>query len=100
MGFVREINSQQDEFMISMLIFIDFLLCYFDFAPSLVACLLANMTGFVKRAVFYEEPVEAVMVRCAFSTVWLTINLTILQLIITKVGMIYTEAEVLRKGND
>ena len=57
MGFVREINSQQDEFFISILIFIDFLLCYFDFAPSLVACLLANMTGFVKRAVFYEEPV-------------------------------------------
>ncbi len=40
------------------------------------------------------------MVRFAFATIWLIINLTILQLIITKVGMIYTEAEVLRKGND
>ncbi len=57
MGFVREINSQQDELLNSMLILIDFLLAYFDFAPSLVACLLANMTAFVKRVVFYEEPV-------------------------------------------
>ena len=82
------------------LILIDFSLSYFDFAASLIASLLALMTVYVKRAVFFEEPAQELAISCVLSMILLTMNVTIIHLIVTKVGFIYTELEVLRKGND
>ncbi len=89
-----------EEFLISIVILVDFLLDYFHFAPSLIASLIALGTVSVKRALFFNEPVRELAVSYLTSAVWLTINVSIIHLIITKVGFIYTEAEVLRKGND
>ena len=82
------------------LILLDFLISYFDFAASLVASLLALMAVYVKRAVFFQEPVQELATSCMLSMLLLTMNLTIIHMIITKVGFIYTEVIVLRKGND
>ncbi len=49
---------------------------------------------------FFKEPIGELAVSYVTSAVILTINICIIHLIITKVGFIYTEAEVLRKGND
>ena len=39
-------------------------------------------------------------VSCMMSIVWQMLKVVLIHLVITKVGMIYIEAEVLREGND
>ncbi len=86
--------------MTTLLILVEFLLDYFDFAPSLIASLIGLGTVPVKRALFFNEPIGELAVSYFTSAIWLTFNLSIIHLIITKVGFIYIEAEVLRMGND
>ena len=55
----------------------------------------------IGRAVFYAEPLDGKLIFATFSgMIMLTINLLVFHLIITKVGMIYVEAEILRTGNE
>ena len=55
---------------------------------------------FFRRALLYDEDVGGLVIGYVLSVVWLTVNLIFIHLILTKVGMIYIDAEVLREGND
>lgn len=52
-GLVMDINRAAETMLTVLMIHIDFLLCYFDFAPGLIASLFALVLNFVKRAVFF-----------------------------------------------
>ena len=55
---------------------------------------------FFRRALLYDEDVGGLVIGYVLTVVWLTANLIYIHLILTKVGMIYIDAEVLREGND
>ncbi len=67
--------------------------------PSMISGIISLLPLFAKRAVFYEEPIEDLAVSCVSTVLWMIINMIIIHLVITKVGMIYIDAEVLREGN-
>ena len=55
----------------------------------------------ISRAVFYAEPIGGREIFIAVSTMLiLSLNLLVFHLIMSKVGMIYCEAEILRTGNE
>ena len=55
----------------------------------------------IGRVVFYAEPFDGKLIFATISGMFmLSINLLVFHLIITKVGMIYVEAEILRTGNE
>ncbi len=54
---------------------------------------------YVKRGVFYEEPAVDLAINCFGTLIWLALTLSFYHLVITKVGMVYIDAEVLREGN-
>ena len=66
----------------------------------MVASLFALSTTIVKRAVFHEDNVSDLCILCVMYMVLLTISLTIIHLIVTKVGLIYTEMRVLYQSNE
>ena len=53
-----EINEPQDVTLTTVGIYLNFVLCYFDFVPSVVCVNLGLIPVFVKRAVFFDEPIE------------------------------------------
>ena len=55
---------------------------------------------FFRRALLYEEDVGGLVIGYVITVVYLTVNLIYIHLILTKAGMIYIDAEVLREGND
>lgn len=99
-GLPQELNNNSETLLLVLNIQMDFVLCYFEFAPGLIASLLAIVLTYTKRAVFFEEAIGGLSIDCVISIIWVTMNLVIIHLIISKVGMIYTDAEVLRDGND
>ena len=78
----------------------DFWLHYFDFTPGLISGLISLFPLYFKRAVFHQESKLDLAFSCGFTTLWMIVTLIFVHLIITKVGMIYINAEVLREGND
>ena len=95
-----EINLTRDVTYSSFMIYLNFWLCYFDPVASLIASSLALVPVFVKRGVFHLEPATDLAVNFASVFLWQCMNLWFIHLIITKVGMIYIDAEVLREGNN
>ena len=77
----------------------DFLMHYFYFKPSLISGIASLLPLYVKRAVFYEEPTEDIAMSCVGTVIWLALTLMFNHLVISKVGMVYIDAEVLREGN-
>ena len=63
----------------------------------------ANLTlisVLAKRVIFYNEPIEGKIVTYIIMVLWQSANMICIHLVITKVGMIYIDTEVLREGND
>ena len=79
-----------------MIINMNFILFYFDFFSGSVASVLALVPVYVKRAIFYDEDALTLAVKFIAAFLWLIMNLWTLHMTITKVGMIYVDAEVLR----
>ena len=77
----------------------DFWLHYFYLKPSLLSGVVTFLPLYAKRAIFYEEPIVDLAINCFGTTVWLAMTLAFYHLVITKVGMVYIDAEVLREGN-
>ena len=49
----------------------------------------------------YNEPFDGeVIIKCLMNMIWQSLNLLVAHLTITKVGMIFVEAEILREGNE
>ena len=77
----------------------DYWLHYFYFMPGMISGIVSLLPLYAKRAVFYEEPIGDLAASCVSTVMWMVINMIIIHLVITKVGMIYIDAEVLREGN-
>ena len=55
----------------------------------------------IGRAIFYNEPIGGTEIFAMLSNmVLLSLNLFVIHLVTTKVGLIYIEAEILRTGNE
>ena len=57
------------------------------------------MTTSIKRFLFFEDEIESLLITTLCYTMWLCFNMLICHLIVTKVGMIFVEAEVLKGSN-
>ena len=55
---------------------------------------------FFRRALLYDEDVGGLVIGYFATMVNLTLSLIYIHLLLTKIGMIYIDAEVLREGND
>lgn len=95
-----EMNSQRDISFISLEIITSFYMSFFHLASALLCAHLSLVVVFVKRAVFYQESGEVLLVTYIGTAIWLQTCLFFSALIINKVGMIYIESEVLREGNN
>ena len=75
-------------------------MCYFNGFTGIFWANVSMSAVFFRRALLYDEDVGGLVIGYVLSAVWLTANLIYIHLILTKVGMIYLDAEVLREGND
>ena len=77
---------------------IQFILCYFYWWPTLVYSLIALGIWHYNRWIFYEE--ESMTVGHLIGvTVWFSVNIFLIHLVITWVGRVLTESDVLKDGN-
>ena len=75
-------------------------MCYFNGFAGIFWANVILSTVFFRRALFYEEDAGGLVISYVMSVMFLTLNLIYIHLILTKIGMIYIDAEVLREGND
>ncbi len=94
-----EINVTRDVTVTVFQVLMDFWLHYFEFMPSMLSGIISLLPLFAKRAIFYEEPTGDLAMSCISTVLWMILNMIIVHLVVTKVGMIYIDAEVLREGN-
>ena len=80
---------------------IDFTGCYFHWWPSLILSMLQMLLGSLGRVIFFEMPLDSdaivktiINMMSAGSMVWFC------HIVISYLGKIFVEAEILRKGND
>ena len=80
---------------------INFMCFYFDLWPSILSCLANMVIQYIGRIIFHEEEVNGhSLFTLIASMVMLAFLLWGMHLIMTKVGMIYVYAEILRQGNE
>ena len=82
-----------------MMQYIIFFLSYFNFWPSFAYSLFSLIPVFAFRIAFYQEPLGTVLIGLIYIP-WSCLNMFIMHWVITKMGFLYVEAEVLRSGND
>ena len=80
--------------------YINFWLSYFHWWPSLALSLLTLLPYSAARYIYYEDSIAMLANMLVFNIVFHAMNMLFIHLIITKVGMLYAETEVLRSGND
>ena len=83
-----------------MMMTITFWLGYFSFWPGLIAIEIAVIPLYVNRYVFFGEDGYMLTVTCLFWMFNLFVAAVFVHLIVSKVGMIFVDADVLREGNE
>ena len=99
-GLPVEIEASRDVLITTLALTLRFILCYFNGFPGIVWANVSIGGVFIKRALIYQEDVGGLVINYVFTACYLTANLIGIHLILTKIGMIYIDAEVLREGND
>ena len=79
---------------------LSFLLNYFYWWPTLVYSGLASTVWHLNRSFLWEEPLGATMKHAVEITMWFSINVFVIHLIITWVGKLFAESQVLRRANE
>ena len=77
-----------------------FWLSYFKWWPSFICSLLVLVPFAIARIVFYGDNAALLSVQLLVYMMWHAMNMLFIHIIITKVGMLYADTEVLRSGND
>ena len=72
-------------------IILNVVLHYFELVPTLIVSNIVLIPVFLKRAIFFDEDQTGLAISYVFFVLWMCLNVVGLHLIITKVGMIYTE---------
>ena len=80
--------------------YINFWLSYFNWWPSFICSLLVLVPYTLARIEFYGDNATLLGVMLVVYMIWHSTNLLFIHIIITKVGMLYADTEVLRSGND
>ena len=80
--------------------YMTFWLSYFEWWPSFICSLLVLVPFALARIEFYHESVALLSVQLVVYMIWHAMNLLFIHIIITKVGMLYADTEVLRSGNN
>ena len=80
--------------------YINFWLSYFHWWPSLALSLFTLLPYSAARYYYYDDSATLLAIMMVFHIIFHAMNLLFIHLIITKVGMLYAETEVLRSGND
>mmetsp|Transcript_27432 Transcript_27432/g.36695 ORF Transcript_27432/g.36695 Transcript_27432/m.36695 type:complete len:177 (+) Transcript_27432:477-1007(+) len=75
----------------------NFWLCYFHWRSGILCTLLSIAPVYISRFLFYND---VVALNFLVSLPWHSLNLFFIHLIISKVGMLFVETEVLRSGNE
>ena len=83
-----------------LLSYITFIHSYFEWWPSLSCSLLSLIPFGAVRHIYFDEPVNMILSTVMINMIYHFMNLFFIHLIITKVGMLYAETEVLRSGNN
>ena len=99
-GLPIEIDSFYDILIRTLISALRFILCYFNGFAGIFWANVSIGSVFVRRALFHEEDFGDLVIGYVMTVVFLTVNLIYIHLILTKIGMIYIDAEVLREGND
>mmetsp|Transcript_7417 Transcript_7417/g.8969 ORF Transcript_7417/g.8969 Transcript_7417/m.8969 type:complete len:113 (-) Transcript_7417:2337-2675(-) len=76
-----------------------FWLSYFHFWQDLAATNLSLISFYLNRLYLQADSGTEVILAIAYLP-WHNLNLFIIHTVLTKMGMLYVEAEVLRNGND
>ena len=94
-----QINITRDMLVTILMTDHNMILCYFDLKRDAAFAYCAPLATLIRRSIFYNEPVEELVVAGFTSMLFLACNICFIHLIITKVGMIYVDATVLQTGN-
>ena len=77
-----------------------FTLNYFYWWPTLIYSALAIALWHYNRSLLYEEPLAETMGKAVETTIWFAINVFMIHLVITWVGKLFAESQVLRSDNE
>jgi len=99
-GLPTEICLTRDVTYSSIMIYLNFWLCYFNPVSGLITSSLTLVPVFVKRAIIHNEGGVDLAINFVMASLWHFMSTWLIHLIITKVGMIFVDAEVLREGNN
>lgn len=81
------------------MVFFNFWMNYYEPISAVITSSLALVPVFVKRGVFHLEPATDLALNFASVFLWQCTVLWITHIVITKIGFIYIDAEILREGN-
>ena len=74
---------------------------YFDFYPTIVCVVMVHLSQIASESILYGNEITASLVISVLGVCVLQfINLFTIHILITKVGMIFVESEIVRIGND
>ena len=99
-GLPNGLGAERIEFMHLSLLMI-FILDYFDFYPSIVCIIIVHLSQIASESILYGNEITTSHVISVLGICVLQfLQLFTIHIIITKVGMIFVESEIVRIGND
>ena len=100
MGLPNSLGAERIEF-IQLSLIIVFCSDFFDFYPSIVCIMIVHLTQIASESILYGNEITTSLVISVLGVCILQfINLFTIHILITKVGMIFVESEIVRIGND
>ena len=95
-----KISMGNELVMHTLLTYVIFWLAYFHFWIDLTLVVLSFVPLYFKRVYLHEDPLGDAIINAVMMLPWHVLNLFFIHWVITKVGFLYTESEVLRRGNE
>ena len=80
---------------------VNFFSLYYDFWAAIFASALSRVLFVVIRStIFQEEFTTGIVIESFVNMVWVFFGLSFVHIIITGAGYLYTEADILKQGNE
>ena len=96
-----DVSNNISQWIRLLMTIINFLLDYFHFVPALIFVTLQFVINMAARHAFFEEPIDSEAIfTCVFNMIVAAMNIWGIHMVVTKWGMIFVDAEVLRTGNE
>ena len=95
-----EISKNKEIHITSMGILLIVFTNHHELVPTLISAVIALIPVFVKRALFFGDKTGGLVIAFLIQLLYVTVNVFIVHLILTKIGLIYVDSVVLRQGKD